>query len=91
VTGLLGVVVSPFRPTSRIKGRGPHHHFDVGAANMGVGRGACRSWNFMHDADKVEGGLIVLLFVLFFPSPPPGNFSADALVREKFKIAIRET
>jgi len=32
----------------------------------------------MHDADKVEGGLIMLFFGLFFVTPPE-NFSADAL------------
>jgi len=25
----LGVVVLPFRPTSRIEGRGPHHHVEA--------------------------------------------------------------
>jgi len=29
IVGPLGVVVSPFRPTSRIKGRGPHHHVEA--------------------------------------------------------------
>jgi len=33
-------------------------------------------WIFIHDTDKVEGGLMVLFFRC---APPPGNFSADAL------------
>jgi len=34
MVGPLGVVVSPFRPSSRIEGRGPHHH--VRRRNVGV-------------------------------------------------------
>jgi len=36
---------------------------------MGVdsgGQGAVTSWIFMHDTDKVEGGLMVLFFGLVF-------------------------
>jgi len=29
MAGPLGVVISPFRPTSRIEGRGPHHHVEA--------------------------------------------------------------
>jgi len=38
-------------------------------------------WIFIHDTDIVDKGLIVLFSVFFFvvPSPPPGNFSAEAL------------
>jgi len=37
---LLGVVVSPFRPTSRIEGRGPHHHVEAAIrwCRIAVGR-----------------------------------------------------
>jgi len=55
---------------------------------MGVGRGVqeergvATSWIFVHDADKVEEGFMVLCSVLFFTlHSPPGNFSADALLR----------
>jgi len=37
----LGVVVSPFQPTSRIEGRGPHHH--VEAARRWYSKGCSRS------------------------------------------------
>jgi len=30
MVGPLGVVASPFRPTSRIEGRGPHHYVGGG-------------------------------------------------------------
>jgi len=33
---------------------------------------------FIHDTDKVDGGLMVLFFGLVFFIAPPGNFSADA-------------
>jgi len=51
---------------------------------MGVGSrgrgGSCPPWIVMHDADKVERGLMVLFFSLVFSVvPPPGNFSANAL------------
>jgi len=37
-------------------------------------------WIFIHSTVKVEGGLMVLFLVLFFPLPPlPGKFSADTL------------
>jgi len=36
--GALGVVVSPFRPTSRIEGRGPRHHVE-----------AVRRWCILHN------------------------------------------
>jgi len=29
IVGSLGIVVSPFRPTSRIEGRRPHHHVEA--------------------------------------------------------------
>jgi len=32
------------------------------------------SWIFIHDTDKVEGGLMVLIFGLVFSVGPPGNF-----------------
>jgi len=53
-------------------------------AFMGVGRWGTRGVAlciFIHGTDKVEGGLIVLFFVLVFYrcSPSPDNFSADAL------------
>jgi len=42
--------------------------------------GMSPSWIFMHDTDKVEGGLIVLFFSLVFSvGPSPGIFSAYAL------------
>jgi len=38
-------------------------------------------WIFIHDTNKVEGGLMVLFFQsCFFVAPLPGNFSADTLV-----------
>jgi len=50
---------------------------------MGVGRGgkgAVAPWIFIHDTDKVEGGLMVLFFGLVLcVTPLPGNFSADVL------------
>jgi len=44
---------------------------------MGVekgGRGAVAPWVFINDTDKVEGGLMVLLFGLVFPLAPPWKF-----------------
>jgi len=35
-------------------------------------------WIFIHDTERVEGGLMLLFFYLVFPAVPPGNFSADA-------------
>jgi len=51
---------------------------------MGVGRGGKGAvpshWIFIHDTDKVEGGLMVLFLGLVFSfALLPGNFSADAL------------
>jgi len=51
---------------------------------MGVGSGGqevgVAPWIFIHDADKIEGGLMVLFFgIIFSIALPPGNFSADAL------------
>jgi len=46
---------------------------------MGVGREGRGRWIFIHDADKVEESLMVLLFGLFFRYLSPGNFSIDAL------------
>jgi len=37
-------------------------------------------WIFIHDTDKVDGGLIALFFHLVFSVGPSGNFSAEALV-----------
>jgi len=36
-------------------------------------------WIFIHSTDKIEGGLMVLVFGLVFPIGSPGNFSADYL------------
>jgi len=58
--------------------------YDITAMGVGGGGkgGAWTSWIFIHDAEKVEGVLIVL----FFRCPlSPGNFSADAL---KYSYAI---
>jgi len=42
------------------------------ALYMGFGsRGPCPSWIFIRGTDKVEGGLMVLLFVLVFSISPP--------------------
>jgi len=41
--------------------------------------GAKAPWIFIHDIDKLEGGLMVLFFDLVFFRFSPGNFSADAL------------
>jgi len=50
---------------------------------MGVGsggQGSCPPWIFILGTDKVEGGLMVLFLILFFPLLPTSeNFSADAL------------
>jgi len=51
---------------------------------MGVGSGEqgdrASPWIFIHSIDKVEGGLLMVLFlVLSFPLPPPENFSAVTL------------
>jgi len=47
---------------------------------IGVGRGGrAPPWIFIHDADKVEGGLTVLFFGLVLSVVPPENLSADAL------------
>jgi len=32
MVGPLGIVVSPFRPTSQIEGRGPHHHVEAASS-----------------------------------------------------------
>jgi len=38
------------------------------------------SWIFIHSIDKLEKGLVMLFFGLFFSFPSsPGNFSYDAL------------
>jgi len=51
------------------------------ASAAGSRRGPCPPWNFIHDTEEVEGGLMVLFFGLVFSVGPPfhGNFSADAL------------
>jgi len=48
---------------------------------MGVGRGAVPPWIFIHNTDKVEGGLMVLFFGLIFSDafPHRRKFSADVL------------
>jgi len=38
--------------------------------------------------NKVEGGLLVIFFILIFLLAPPGNFSADALGYFYFENAI---
>jgi len=40
MVGPHGIVVSPFRPTSRIEGRGPHHHVEAA-------RRWCNTWLFL--------------------------------------------
>jgi len=62
--------------------------------------GAVPPWIFIHGTYIVDRGLIVLFFGLyllffglfcyfsvFFPSSPPGKFSADALDAELIEIA----
>jgi len=49
---------------------------------VGVGsgvRGSWPPWIFIHDTDKVEGGLMILFFGLDVSFAPFRNFSADAL------------
>jgi len=41
--------------------------------------GGLAPWIFLHDTDKIEGGLIVLFLGLVFSVGLPGNFYADAL------------
>jgi len=43
------------------------------------GRGPWPPWIFIHNANKVEGGLMVLFFGLVFSVASPENFSVDAL------------
>jgi len=52
---------------------------DIGSEEQGARGlpGSRPSWIFIHDIDKVEGGLMVHFFGLFFRWSP-GNFSADA-------------
>jgi len=39
---------------------------------MGVGRGAAPPWIFLHETNKVEGGLMLIFFgLVFFRCPPP--------------------
>jgi len=40
----------------------------------GHGRQPWSPWIFIHDTDKLEGGLMVLFLVLFFPLPFPPEF-----------------
>jgi len=50
---------------------------------MGVGRrmqGGVAPLDFIHDTDKVEGGLMVLLISLGFQLPSRENFCSDTLV-----------
>jgi len=43
-------------------------------------QGAVTPWIFIHDTDKVEGGLMMLFFGLVFSvGSLPGNFSAEVL------------
>jgi len=44
---------------------------------MGVGSEG--PWIFIHGTDKVEKGIMVLFFGLFFSVGLPGKFSADVL------------
>jgi len=48
------------------------------AVGRGGREGPCPPWIFIHDTDKVEGGLMVLFFNLVFFRCLPGNSSADA-------------
>jgi len=58
-------------------------------ASMDVGNGGavepCPPWIFIHDTDRVEGGLSVLFLGPVFSVVPSGNFSVDALDRESIK------
>jgi len=54
MVGPLGVVVSPFRPTSQIEGRGPYHH-DEAARDLGAWPDCWVSVEFLHDPIRRKG------------------------------------
>jgi len=62
---------------------------------MGLGSGGQRgtvppSWIFIHDTDKVEGGLTMLFFGLVSSVGPPESFYANALAEDiNFKHHLR--
>jgi len=40
------------------------------------------AWIFIHDTEKVVGGLMLLFFSLVISIGPPGNFSANTLAAD---------
>jgi len=55
---------------ARVVRGGPFRAARLGTMGVGRGQRAHAPWAFIHDTDKVEGGLIELIFSLVFPLSP---------------------